>query len=328
MLGELFAYGAEITSVFQLIGTLENDITKSIAWSLCKCPIFTRKIIYEILGINIEPAKVRIGYQEFEKNKGITDLEITDDELFYIIIEAKKGWILPGGEQLALYSRREAISKSCLKYKAIISLSECSEEYAELYLPFFEINGIPVKHLSWKRIYEIANESRTGSSNSQKTLLKELMEYLGGIMTMQEKESNWVYVVSVGSGHPDNCNLTWIDFIEKRGKYFHPIGGGRSGWPKTPPNYIAFRYYGQLQSIHHIEDYVVTRNLHEQFIEMPDEECDTDHFVYTLGPAIKPIHTVKTGKLYATGRVWAMLDTLLTADTIKEASEISKARMK
>ena len=57
---------------------------------------------------------------------------------------------------------------------------------------------------------------------------------------------------------------------------------------------------------------------------MPDEECDTDYFVYTLGPAIKPIHTVKTGKLYATGRVWAMLDALLTADTIKEASEISK----
>ncbi len=327
-MGELFAYGTEIMSVFQLIGTLENDITKSIAWALCKCPIFTNKIIYEILGIDIESTKVKIRYQEFEKDKGITDLEITDDDLFYIIIEAKRGWILPDGEQLTLYSKRQAITKSCAKHKAIISMSECSEEYAESYLPFPEINGIPVKHLSWKRIYGIANESRTGSSNSQKTLLKELMKYLGGIMTMQEKESNWVYVVSVGSGHPDNCNLTWIDFIEKRGKYFHPIGGGRSGWPKTPPNYIAFRYYGQLQSIHHVEDYVVTRNLHEQFIEMPDEECDTDYFVYTLGPAIKPIQTVKTGKLYATGRVWAMLDALLTADTIKEASEISKKRMK
>lgn len=60
---------------------------------------------------------------------------------------------------------------------------------------------------------------------------------------------------------------------------------------------------------------------------MPDVECDVEHFVYKLGTTIKPLHLVKTGKLYATGRVWAMLNTLLTAITIKEASEISKKRM-
>ncbi len=37
-----------------------------------------------------------IRYQEFEKDKGITDLEITDNQKFYIIIEAKRGWVLPG----------------------------------------------------------------------------------------------------------------------------------------------------------------------------------------------------------------------------------------
>lgn len=326
-MSELMAHGSEVTSVFQLIGTLENDITKSIAWALCKCPAFMKKIIGEILHIDIDPEKVRIGYQEFEKDKGVTDLEITDDDSFYIIVEAKKGWILPPPGQLELYSARKAIVQSGAKHKAIVSMSECSKEYAESYLPFHEVNGIPVLHLSWERIYELANESRTSSSNAQKNLLKELMEYLGGIMTMQAKESNWVYVVSVGTGHPDNCELTWIDFVEKHGKYFHPVGGGRSGWPKTPPNYIGFRYYGQLQSIHHIEDYVVTRNLHNEIEEMPDEECEVDHFVYMLGPAIKPTHIVKTGKLYATGRVWAMLDTLLTSNTISEARDISKARM-
>ena len=30
-MSELTAHGSEVTSVFQLIGTLENDITKSIA---------------------------------------------------------------------------------------------------------------------------------------------------------------------------------------------------------------------------------------------------------------------------------------------------------
>ncbi len=84
----------------------------------------------------------------------------------------------------------------------------------------------------------------------------------------------------------------------------------------------------KLQSIHHIESYDVTRNLHTEFEEMPDEKCAEDYFVYKLGPAIKPDHVVKTGNLYATGRVWAMIDTLLTANSISEARDISKERGK
>ena len=324
-MGELTAYGSKITSVFQLIGTLENDITKSIAWALTNCPVFLKEIISEVLTIDIDPSKVRIKYQDFEKDKGITDLEITDDKLFYIIVEAKKGWILPGEDQLTLYTERRAIRQSSAKYKAIVSMSECSMDYADSYLPFKQKNGIPVYHLPWKKIYEIANESKAGSSIAQKNLLKELMQYLGGIMTIQTKESNWVFMVSLGTSKPEDCDLTWIEIVQKHMKYFHPLGG--NGWPKEPPNYIAFRYGGKLQSIHHIEDYVVTKNLHDEIPEMPDYVSDRGFFVYKLGVAIIPGKTVKTGKIYASRRKWAMLDTLLTSDTIAEACNISKARM-
>ena len=60
---------------------------------------------------------------------------------------------------------------------------------------------------------------------------------------------------------------------------------------------------------------------------MPDVQEEKEYFVYSLGEAIRPSKTIKTGKIYASGRKWAMLDTLLTADTIHEASEISKQRM-
>ena len=103
---ELVAYGTEINSIFQLIGNLENDITKSIAWALARCPEFLKAVIYEAISLEIDSKNVRIKYQEFEKGKGITDLEITDDFSFYIIIEAKSGWILPGAKQLTLYSQR------------------------------------------------------------------------------------------------------------------------------------------------------------------------------------------------------------------------------
>lgn len=324
-MSELVAYGTEVSSVFQLIGNLENDITKSIAWALARSPEFLKAVINEVMSLEINTQNVRIKYQEFEKNKGITDLEITDDTSFYIIIEAKRGWILPGAEQLALYSQRRNIIESPVSHKSIISMSECSEDYANAYLPFKVINDIPVNHLSWKKIYELANSAKVGSSISQKNLLKELLRYLGGIMTMQAKESNWVYVVSLSTAKPENCDLTWIELVEKKMKYFHPFG--INGWPKEPPNYIGFRYGGRLQSIYHIESYSIVKNLHDEIEEMPNVEDEYEHFVYSLGKPIIPSKVVKTGNIYASGRKWAMLDTLLTADTIHEASEISKQRM-
>lgn len=275
-MGELYAYGSKVTSVFQLIGMLEDDITKSIAWALCNCPVFLKKIIDEVLNIYIDPSKVRIKYQESEKDKGRTDLELTDD-LFYVIIEAKKGWILPGKDQLSLYSQRRSLVQSSAKHKVIMSMSECSDTYANSYLPIKQANGIPIMHLPWKRIYELAENSISESNNLQKNLLRELMKYLGGLMTMQTQESNWVFVVSLGTSKPEDCDLTWIEIVQNNMKYFHPLGG--NGWPKEPPNYIAFRYYGQLQSIHHIEDYVVTKKLHDEIPEMPDKVEGYDFFV-------------------------------------------------
>lgn len=324
-MGELTAYGSTVTSVFQLIGTLENDITKSVAWALCQCPVFAKKVFDELFEIDCNPERIRINYQVAEKDKGITDLEITDDELFYAILEAKRGWILPRANQLSLYYDRSAFSKSLAKNKAIITMSECSLEYANEYLPFKEIKGIPIRHLPWKRLNELAKESVSISNNAQKRLLNELMEYFGGIMSTQQKNSNWVYVVSLSDGKAGDNELTYIDVVEKKGKYYHPFG---NKWPKEAPNYIVFRYHGQLQSIHHIESYVITKNMHDEIPEMPDIEWDEAHFVYTLGPAIKPNKTIKAGeKVRQAARVWAMLDLLLTSETITEAMELSKQRM-
>lgn len=324
-MGELIAYGSKVTSVFQLIGTLENDITKSIAWAFCQCPYFSKYVFDEMFGIDCDPKKIQIAYQQWETDKGITDLEITDGELFYAIIEAKRGWILPGADQLTLYSERKNLRESRAKYKAIVSMSECSPEYADSYLPFKIVNDIPIKHLSWKRLYEIASITVGQSNNAQKQLLRELMEYFRRIMTMQQITSNWVYVVSLSYEKAEGSDLSYVDIVEKKGMYYHPFGV--RGWPKEAPNYVAFRYGGQLQSIHHIENYTVTRKMHEVIPELPDEEWDTDHFVYNLGPAIKPSKVVKTGNIYASGRKWAMLDLLLTSDTISEACDLSAQRV-
>ena len=323
-MSKLKAYNKDIVSVFQLIGESENDITKSIAWVLHKCPIFLNLILREFFDQDIALDDVEIYYQRHEGKNGITDIEITDTKSFYLIIEAKRGWSLPGIDQLTKYSLIEKFKESDISRRAIVSMSECSDEYALLNLPLREINGIPIKHLSWKKIYELAERSRSGSNNEQKQLLRELCVFLGGIMTMQRKDTNWVYVVSLSNDHPAGANISWIDIVSKRKRYFHPVG---NGWPKEPVNYIAFRYGRRLQSIHHVEDYTVSNNMHDEIAEMPDEIWDDNHFIYRLGPAIVPPKVVKTGKIFRNGRVWAMLDNLLTSDSISEARDVSKERV-
>lgn len=321
----LESYGEEVNSIFQLLGDKENDITLSMSWALTRCPEFLKAVVSTITGVTVDPDDVIVRNQAYDAKTGITDIEVKDGKTVHIIFEAKRGWLLPGADQLTRYSLRDDFRKSTVAHKHIVSMSECTTVYANLYLPFHSVNGIPVTHLPYKEVYQLAVSAVATSNHEQKHLLTQFTDYLRGLMSMQKKDSNMVYVVALGTDKPDGCDITWIDIVQKYNSYFCPVGG--KGWPKDPPNYIAFRYYGRLQSIHHIESYTVTRNMHDEIAEMPDEVWDDDCYIYHLGPAITPGKTVKTGKIFRNGRVWAMLDTLLTCDTISEARDLTKDRM-
>lgn len=141
---------------------------------------------------------------------------------------------------------------------------------------------------------------------------------------MKDPRSNLVFVVSLGWGIPEGSSISWIDIVEKRHQYFHPVG---NRWPKEPPNYIAFRYGGRLQSIHHIESFVVTTNIGREVPGFAFQE-GAPHFVYELGPAIRPSKEVRNGpSVQQSARVWAMLDLLLTSETITDAMVKTKQRL-
>ena len=104
----LTAYGKEITSVFQLLGYSENGITTSIAWVLKQCPVFLRLLVQKTCGnISLDFDQISIKNQEYINNEGITitDIEITDDNTFHLIFEAKRGWWLPCFDQLMKYAK-------------------------------------------------------------------------------------------------------------------------------------------------------------------------------------------------------------------------------
>lgn len=225
------------------MGYKENDISYSTAWVLGKCQAMLKIFIKDICDLdNFEQNDVEILVQEYDKGSGITDIEIKDDKGFFIIIEAKRGWELPSKNQLLKYSNRESFRKSIAKNKMIVTLSECSREYADQNLEIKDADGIPIKHVSWKNIHDFAEAAYPSATNSEKRLLNELQLYLRGLVSMQNLTSNEVYVVSLGSGNSKGCPLTWIDIVNQKEKYFHPMGGG--GRPKEPPNYIALGIMG------------------------------------------------------------------------------------
>ncbi len=322
-MAELLLHGKHVRSVFHLLGEHENDLTYSLAWALSQSPEFLNAFLRRTLDIHPSLENVTIRLQHPEKDAGITDIEIDSPGQFFVLVEAKRGWNLPGREQLEKYAFRKAFCANEKFPRKIFVLSECSREFALMHLAATTINGVEIVPISWKNVADIASRARRGATHAEKRLLTELLIYFRGLMTMQNTDSNWVFVVSLGSNTPEGWKLSWIDIVEKRRRYFHPVGGG--GWPKEPPNYIAFRYHGRLQSIHHIETYTVFDDPHDEFPEIPSVKWEP-HFLYTLSPSFAPAHEVKTGNIYPNGRVWCMLDTLFLAKTISEARDISKKR--
>lgn len=325
-MAELLLHGKRVPSVFHLLGEHENDITCSVAWALAQSPSFLKFFVHKALGITADSSSgVVIRLQQHEKEAGITDIEIESPGKFFLIVEAKRGWNLPSQKQLETYAHRPSFEAAKGVTRQILVLSECSREYALLNLETQKIAGIKICAISWKETAELAVKAQGGSSHAENRILRELLTYLRGLMTMQNVDSNWVYVLSLNYGTPEGWKISWIDIVKDKRRYFHPVG--KKGWPKVPPNYIAFRYYGRLQSIHHIEGYEIFTDPHTKFVEIPSDEWDPT-FLYKLGRPFRPAHEVRTGNIFRNGRVRCMLDTLFTCKTISEARDISKQREK
>ena len=324
---DLFLHNKKVNSVFQLLGEDENDISFSVAWALANCPSFLDTFVKDQIQPKSEYAEVLIRLQHLSgkgQEDGYTDIEIESPGFFCVIIETKKGWQLPTLGQLSKYANR--LKTSQIPLRLIFTVSECSKEYATTNLNISNVLGIPIKHVSWKTIAKLAKKSYRTESHSGKHLIDELLVYLEEHIKMQNIYSNEVYVVAISERNNPKWGISWIDIIKKYQSYFHPVGGGPGGWPKEPPNYIAFRYYGKLQSIHHIENYEIFTNPNEKFPEIPEKQWKP-HYLYKLGPAIYPSRNVRSTNIRAR-RVWCMLDTLLVVDTIPEAETLTKTRKK
>ena len=311
----LILRGRRLESVFELLGSKEDNITYSVGWALAHAPTFRARFVHAIGAPTNAFEEVRM--QRFGEDGGFTDIELLGPNA-HAIIEAKRGWWLPSDLQFQRYAPR--FDHDGRDLRRFVAMSDCSSTYASLHLPQ-TMAGVPLRYLGWRDIEALAS---SGKSHGEKRLMAELRSYLRTVATMQDPRSNMVYVVSLSSATPEGSTVSWIDIVEKRGQYFHPVG---NRWPKEPPNYIGFRYGGRLRSIHHVEGFVVSTNVGQQ-VEGYVTEDHRPHFVYELGPAIRPAHEVRNGtSVQQSARVSAMLDLLLTSGTITEAWKKTNERL-
>ena len=314
----LFIHNNEVNSIFELLGSKENDLSYSLGYVLTKCPKLLNEIITKVFG-NIKFSNVVIKLQQSGDDKGYTDFEIILDNEYFFVIEAKKGWILPSSAQLKRYLPR--FRKFDSKKIAFIVLSDCKDNYFKQNCEQ-TLNNVPIKNLTWSNIISMIDNIYKNSSNTEKLFLHHLKDYLKEVVIMENKESNLVYVVSLGSSIPPWSTISWIDMTRNKNFYFYPSD---KNWPKIPPNYIAFRYGGKLQSIHYVEKYEVVKDVHEYMPEI-EKGAVENHYLLWLGKKFEPVQKLPTGKIFRSGRRWCMLDTLFTSNTIQEACDISKKR--
>lgn len=309
-------YGQEVHTIFDLFGSKENDMTFALGWVFSKSTIFLQEFLANTIpGDWAEPTDAVIRLQTGRGDDGITDIEITLPGRLLLIIEAKRGPELPTSNQLEKYAR--VLDRGLEDQKHLIALTNASIASAETHLTCAGMTASSLHHCSWRVVYMLAERSAAREQSGEvKRWLRSFSTYVKGLLGMEMKYSNRVFVVSVG-GQDDCWSISRREIVEQKQRYFFPVG---HRWPDPPPNYLAFRYEGKLQSIHHVEDFTTFTNPHEIFPEAPEDQVWPLHYCVKLGPPICPPREVLNGpRIQMSNRVWCFLDTLLTCRTISDA---------
>ena len=313
MSASLTRYGEEVSSVFDLLGRGENDLTAALAFALASSPGLLALTLQRV----IQPAGSWTTELRLEKQDelGRRDLEIDTGE-HLLIIEAKRGWLLPGEVQLDKYAHRVAKRGKGV----LVSLSSASPQWAQQNLPA-AVLGVPVVHFPWDWVRQDVITARSAARGRERVWLDEFHDYLRKAIKMRDPADSWTYCVSVSNGRPGNGgSRTFRNFVTTEGCYFHPYGWG-NGWPKTPPNFLAFRWNNQVQQIHRVARAEVIPSLQVRWPDIPeDQDTIRPHALYHLGPPL-PGTPIPSGGHYRAARVWVILDQLLASRTLQGALE-------
>lgn len=313
-------HGKSMTSVFSLLGSNENDLTAALGWTLRSSP----KLVAALTAsLNPAPQAATTAIDlEVSDEHGRTDLELHGAD-HVVVIEAKRGWLLPTDTQLAAYASR----CRTMPVAHLVTLSDCSPDWARLRLPA-TVDGVKVTHLPWSVVREHLAAARRSTAGHERLWLDQLEIYLKEALRVVEVNNAEAYCVVINNERPGGGGPHTYREIVEQGFYYYPYGWGH-GWPPVPPNFLAFRWDNHVQRVHRVLGYEVIASLQERWPDIPaptggpDERARVDgtdrpHVLCRLGPALR-MGRLPTGVNYRAARLWVLLDQLLTAPTLQAA---------
>lgn len=319
-MSSLVRYTREVTTVFDLLGRGEVDLTAALGWALTVSPSL-RRALWSHLDMPGDPDDVELAL-ETPDDAGRTDLEMrlqSGDTQALVVLEAKKGWLQPDEVQLGKYVGRF----TGIDHGLLVSLSDSSALWAARELPK-QVAGVPVRHVPWDEVRTLLRSIFSSvRSPSERLWLGQLRDYLKEATAVRAYDSQWVYVVALNGNRFGSH--TFIEWVRDQHIYFHPFG---KGWPKRPPILMGFRWNGRLQQVNRVEGTRILPSLQDEWPDMPKSREPSrpygPHAVYTLGSDLR-VPSIPTGKIHYARRTWVLLDQLLTAPTIYDAEQASKA---
>jgi hypothetical protein len=155
-----------VHTVFDLLGEKENDLTYALGWGLANSPRLIEAVRENVgaeLALKDTGDHPGVRLQEYVPDSGYTDVEIRSDKA-HVIIEAKRGWVLPDEYQLGKYAE----SPTPWLAGAMVIIAEGSPAFASGKYPT-EVPGpdgpVPVLYRSWEQATLLAEGVSGGASN-------------------------------------------------------------------------------------------------------------------------------------------------------------------
>lgn len=202
-MAELVLGREPVHTVFDLLGRKENDLTYSLGWAFANVSAFLDSVLRDVF--ETDPSHVEEIILQKVDSGGITDVEVISTRA-HLIIEAKRGWVLPTERQLGQYAPR--LTATARPLKRLLALTECSNEFASRHLPG-RVKGQKVGHRSWSEVIAHAQRATSGvGTHQERHLARQLVRYLKGVTTMQDPTSNIAYCVSLGPSYPEGWPVT------------------------------------------------------------------------------------------------------------------------
>lgn len=196
---ELTRHSTAVPSVYTLIGTLENDLTAALGYTLTRSPTLRAGILRRVWPTTTPPptddATLAL---EVRDTEGRTDLEMRFPGAL-VIFEAKRGWLVPTAAQLAKYAGRIAEHPHG---GLLVTLSQASTDLATAAGLPASIDGIPVVHLPWTAALNDITTARRMCRGTERVWLDELHAYLKEVIRMRKPEDCRTYCVVLNQAKP------------------------------------------------------------------------------------------------------------------------------